>query len=121
MLKLETEQVGRPEFPRWVIRDSHRRFFTGAYWTPDRKQALLFANRSLAETECSKIQADNTPQMLEAKVNLLIEVQGNASLSLDEIKDYLSQHARLEIDGDEDSPCSFVSVHTVIDWNSLQG
>ena len=121
MLKLETEQVGRPEFPRWVIRDSHRRFFTGAYWTPDRKQALLFANRSLAETECSKIQADNTPQMFDAKVHLLIEVQGNASLSLDEIKDYLSQHARLEIDGDEDSPCSFVSVHTVIDWNSLQG
>lgn len=121
MLKLETEQVGRPEFPRWVIRDSHHRFFTGFVWTGNRKEALLFANRSLAETECSKLQADNTPQMLEAKVHLLIEVQGNASLSLEEIKEYLSQHARLEIDGDGDSPCSFVSVHTVIDWNSLQG
>lgn len=118
MLKLEIEQVCRPEWPRWIIKDSNERFFTGSTWSGSRSEAMLFANRSLAETERSRLHDDITPQVFQ--VNVLIEMVSNQHVPIEEVKEYISKQARMEIDGDGEHPCSFATFHTDIDWDSFK-
>jgi hypothetical protein len=115
--KLEIEQIGRPEWPRWVIKDTIQQFFTGNNWTPDRKKALLFANRAVAEAECRRLHDDIVPQVF--RVNLQIEMLSEQQISPDAILEYISRQIRLEIESDDEHPCSFARFDFTIDWDTF--
>ena len=117
MLKLQIETLGRPEWPRWIIKDEFERVFTGNAWSVDRKEALLFADRPFVESERTRLTLEFVPQVFQ--VNVLIEVLSNQPLSMEAIKEYMSKHARFEIEGDSEHPCSFATFDTEIDWDSF--
>lgn len=118
MSKLEVEQVGRSEWPRWVIKDTNQRFFTGSGWTLEQKQALLFADRTAATAECSRLDDDFIYQVF--LVNLQIELLTQQHLSKEEIKEYIAKQIRMEIDCDGEHPCSDDSFDLTIDWDSFR-
>jgi hypothetical protein len=118
MPKFEIEQIGRPEWPRFAIKDLNQCFFTGSGWTPDRRKALLFANRAIAEAECRRLHDDIVPRVF--RVNLQIEMLSQQQISPDAILEYISRQIRLEIESDEEHPCSFASFDFTIDWDSFR-
>jgi hypothetical protein len=117
MLKLQIETVGRPEWPRWIIKDEIDRVFTGSEWSGNRKEALLFADRSFVELERNRLSAEFVPQVFQ--VNVLIEVLSNQPLSMEQIKEYMTKHARVEINSDGEHPCSYATFDVEIDWDTF--
>ena len=68
MLKLQIETLGRPEWPRWIIKDEFERVFTGNAWSVDRKEALLFADRPFVESERTRLTLEFVPQVFQVNV-----------------------------------------------------
>lgn len=115
---LVVDSVGGAQWPRWLIRDSEQRFFTGATWSENRVKALLFADRAAAEAECEKLQRDSAPRVFQ--VSVLVEVDAIERLSIEEIRDYLSRNLHAVLDeGDRCHPCYRAEYDFLFIWPKL--
>jgi hypothetical protein len=85
------EQVGLKGAPRWLIRDSFNRFFTGSEWTEDPTQGLLFDDLAEVFKKRDRLRRLIRPRTFEAIVRMT--VNHDCYLELEELREYLKRHS----------------------------
>ncbi len=116
---IDVQMVGDERWPRWAIKDSHRRWYTGDDWSDDPKHACLFATEAEAKETCSRFRDDVPLRRFFVPIRMV--VNANADFTLDELRDYLTRNVRLYLENDSGKhPCDDATYDVNFFWNELK-
>jgi hypothetical protein len=110
------EQVGLKDAPRWLIRDSFNRYFTGNDWTEDQTQGLLYDDLADVFKKRDVLRRLIRPRIFEA--TLCVTVNHDCDLDVEELKEYLRRHSMFFICHPRQGAVEHCSAD--IDWSSLR-
>lgn len=102
------------KWPRYLIKDRKRGYWTGKNWTHVARDAQLYckyqhAIKDLANLELKKPTA-------EYKTSVNVDVFSDKPIDLDKLKDYLAEQAKLVL---EKPAPDGATVHVRINWDNL--
>jgi hypothetical protein len=116
---IDVQQVGDERWPRWAIKDSRRRWYTGDGWINDPKRAFLYSDEAEAKEACSRCRDDIPSRRFFLPVKIV--VNANSDFTLDDLMDYLSRNLRLYLDDDGgEHPCDDAAYDLKFFWNELE-
>lgn len=106
------EAVGQTGCPRFLIRDSYARYFSGDEWTCDRSLGLLFDDLAKAIEQRDYLRKSVQPRLFEAVVR--VRVDHDCKLEGEELQDHLESHTMFYI------AHSSQRCEAQVDWNTLR-
>ena len=117
---------GSIQFPRYLIGNDHRWFWTGSGWTGIESNAVLFTDWNTVATEVQKLLLDHqvagstSIRSFVAPINL--RLVGGDDCSLDHVRAWAFAAARLLMDHPVDGigPGSNSLVISSINWDQLK-
>jgi hypothetical protein len=122
---MKIEWTGPEEHKRFLItRGDDRHYWTGDAWTPNAKDALLFATHQEACREFQKLADEQFTGQPVRRFTLLatVTVRGDQQYTVDELKEYLSAVCSLSMNttvrGYGPMPDSYAVVE--LPWDELQ-
>lgn len=113
-------QAGSREFPRFVIYDNQGHAWDGSSWEG---HPLLYADKNLVSNDCFDLQrreAASKPHRIVVEVPLRFEAFSDASLDIEQLRDWLIKNVGVSVDvvsGSGPTPESIVI--GTIDWPRL--
>lgn len=87
---VELRRVGQRAFPRWFLRDSALRYWTGSDWTPQRTKARTYADETEATNEVARLMIETLPRRF--RTSLTIVVDAARDFTIEELRDYLRRN-----------------------------
>lgn len=125
-LHLSVLNRGNIQFPRYLIGNDHRWFWTGSGWTGIESEAVLFTDWNTVATEVQKLLLDHqvaessSIRSFVAPINL--QLVGGEHCSVDHVKAWAFGAARLLMDHPVDGagPGSNSLVISSINWDQLR-
>jgi len=116
MLIVLHEEVG--PLPRYVL-FSFGGYWTGEDWSRQKRYALLYHDLESAMADAQRLEG--LRGLRQFWTHIVITIQENEDFDIQDIREYLEQHCRIEIadDGEDESPCNDILFDIEIDWESL--
>jgi len=91
--RISIEQVGNPQCPRYLIRDSLNRYFDGNEWVGEPHNGVLFDDMTEVMQKRDALRQIMRPRLFRA--DLFILVNPECHLNLDEIRAHLDRHTMI--------------------------
>lgn len=110
---------GSEQWPRFIIRDSWGRVWTGREWNHDEAMSQLFQDENKAISKATDLYLSSKVRMFTTALNVYVE--NNQPLSVEALQEFLIRNCRGWIDNDgstqtlEDS-----TIKVEVEWEHLE-
>ncbi|WP_442508355.1 hypothetical protein SH528x_007324 [Novipirellula sp. SH528] len=125
-LHLSVLNRGSIQFPRYLIGNDHRWFWTGSGWTGTESEAVLFTDWNIVATEVQKLLLDHriaeSTSIRTFVAPIKLRLVGGDHCSLSDVRAWAFGAARLLMDHPVDTvgPGSNSLVISSINWDRLK-
>jgi hypothetical protein len=108
-------QVGNPQFPRWLLRDTTNRYWAGGEWITEASKAVLYANDVAVRHDLNQLMLKKPPRRFTATVTITIDPARDFEIA--ELRDYLRRNVRCRLKSDHgisslDTACYRIAFHS---------
>ena len=112
---------GRPEHPRFLIANQHRKFWTGHDWSHNEDEGLLFANEVDAGWACTEILTEHSKDkpVFRFVAPVEIEIRSASPPDLADIQLWLIRAASLYVDYKQSGLSDGTAILS-INWKQLK-
>jgi hypothetical protein len=124
-VKLKVEQIGNPAFVRYAISCENGVWWTGKAWSPNKKDAALYAKLATARDDWKRLQAEMETGLTVLTANVVVTIKANSELNteqIEQLKVYMSSGSSFLLDYSQPRPDWLTNavVSSQIVWSSLK-
>ena len=113
MNEVVVEKRGNDQWPRFLVKDSTDRYWSGKGWVQD-SHALLFHEEHEALRTALELTMDTKLRLLTATFSVIVE--GKEPVTVEELRDYLSRNCQVTLEVEK---FNGVKLTVDIEWNTL--
>ena len=110
---------GHEHWPRFIIRDSWGRFWTGETWATEEGKSQLFQDESEALRTAKDLYLNSKVRMFSTPLNIYVESE--QPFSIEALQEFLARNCRGLIGNDEATPeLKHSNIRIEVEWEHLE-
>lgn len=121
-MKLKVEQIGNPQFPRYILALENGCYFNGQLWVPNKNDAIKYASLPVVRGDWKRLQTEMESGLIELVGTVLVRITGTKELTSDQIEQlarYLADATTFTLDYKLPRPTGLENlvISTQIHWD----